>query len=129
MASIAEAPLEAGAAVLAEAGAEVEAGAAVEAEAGAAALEASEAAAWPAELAACAALLAADETASAALCASVAADDEPSLPELPQADNDRAIAEASAATSTVRVNFIGDLLDWAVESHGSGRSIKPRPTE
>jgi hypothetical protein len=46
-----------------------------------------------------------------------------------QADKDSAIAEASAATSMVRVDFIGGLLDCAVESHGSGRAIKPRLAE
>ncbi|HXE66958.1 MAG TPA: hypothetical protein VN630_07950 [Rhodanobacteraceae bacterium] len=129
MASIALAPLEAGAAdVLLEAGAAaVEAGAAIAFEAALAA-EAAALEAWEAALAACEAALAAAEAALAAFCcASLAADWSPEL--LPQADNERAIAVATAATSTVRVNFIGDLLDWAVESHGSGLRIKPRLAE
>src|SRR6185437_4766834 len=81
--------------------------------------------------AACEAALAAAEVALAAFCAACCASsaaDWPS-PDLLQADNDRAIAVATAATSTVRVNFIGYLLDWAVESHGGGQRIKPRLAE
>ncbi|MGN6790321.1 MAG: hypothetical protein ACTHJP_12445 [Rhodanobacteraceae bacterium] len=126
MASIALAWVEAGA------GAVLAGIAAVEAGAASAALEAAAAALWAeaAALAACEAALAAAEAALAAFsCASLAADwaDWPELP--PQADNAMAIDVATAAASTVRVNFIGDLLDWAVESHGSGRTIKPRLAE
>jgi hypothetical protein len=129
MASIALAWVEAGAgAVLLGAGAAVEAGAASIALEAALAAEAAAPAASEAALAACDAALAAAEAALAAFCcASLAADWSPEL--LPQADKDRAIAVATAATSTVRVNFIGDLLDWAVESHGSGPRIKPRLAE
>src|SRR5690348_2857437 len=131
MASIALAPLEAGAAdVLLEAGAAaVEAGAACIAFEAALAAEAAALEAWEAAVAACEAALAAAEAALAAFCCASLAADWADWPELPQADNDRAIAVATAATSTVRVNFIGDLLDWAVESHGSGRTIKPRLAE
>ncbi|HET7223439.1 MAG TPA: hypothetical protein VFI81_09590 [Rhodanobacteraceae bacterium] len=121
MASIALAWVEAGAGAVLAGIAAVEAGASIAFEV---ALTAAEAA-----VAACEAALAAAEAALAAFCCASLAADWADWPELPQADNDRAIAVATAATSTVRVNFIGDLLDWAVESHGSGRTIKPRLAE
>jgi hypothetical protein len=128
MASIALAWVEAGAGAVLAGAAAVEAGAASIALEAALAAEAAAPAASEAALAACeAALAAADAALAAFCCASLAADWSPEL--LPQADNDKAIAVATAATSTVRVNFIGDLLDWAVESHGSGPRIKPRLTE
>jgi hypothetical protein len=88
-------------------------------------------AAVEAALAACEAAFAAAEVALAAFCAACCASSAADWPwpELLQADNDMAIAVATAATRMVRVNFIGFLLDWAVESHGSGRTIKPRLTE
>jgi hypothetical protein len=124
MASIALAWVEAGAGAVLAGIAAVEAGVASIAFEAALAAEA-------AAPAACEAALAAADVALAAFCAACcawSAADWPS-PELLQADNDRAIAVATAATSTVRVNFIGDLLDWAVESHGGGLRIKQRLAE
>jgi hypothetical protein len=131
MASIALAWVEAGAGAVLAGIAAVEAGAASIAFEAALAAEAAAPAASEAASAACEAALAAEEVALAASCAACcawSAADWPS-PELLQADNDRAIAVATAATSTVRVNFIGYLLDWAVESHGGGPRIKQRLAE
>jgi hypothetical protein len=124
MASIALAWVEAGAGAVLAGAAAVEAGAACIAFEAALAAEA-------AAPAACEAALAAADVALAAFCAACCAWSAAdwSSPDLLQADNDSAIAVATAATSTVRVNFIGDLLDWAVESHGSGLRIKPRLAE
>jgi hypothetical protein len=123
MASIALAWVEAGAGAVLAGIAAVEAGVASIAFEAALAAEAAAPAACEAALAAAEVALAAS---CAACCAWSAAD---CSPELLQADNDRAIAVATAATSTVRVNFIGDLLDWAVDSHGGGLRIKPRLAE
>jgi hypothetical protein len=115
-----------------EAGADVlEAGvAAVDASAGAllmasVAALATEVAVEAAELTAWEASVAADETAAAAFWAWSAAD-WPSLPVLLQADSDKTIAEATAAASKVRVNFMEISWNLAVESHASGLNIKAR---
>ncbi|HET7560938.1 MAG TPA: hypothetical protein VFJ87_00995 [Rhodanobacteraceae bacterium] len=91
--------------------------AAVEASAGAplVAALAAEVAEAAAELASWAALLAADDTAAAAFWAWSAAD-WPSLPLLLQADSDKTIAEATAAASKVRVNFMEISWNLAVET-------------